>query len=199
MRVGVGYSDIPDSTAAGKQAAKSAMEKVETKEFCDLVLLFSTARHDQKVLRDAVLSIVGESTPIYGGGAVGIITNETYGYAGDQVGVACIWLEEVNCNILTEEGLLESEKETGMRLGKKLAEIGTTPSSPVMLFYDAVDRSKGDVRLLMATWILEGIEKGLGFLPDLIGAGLQGDHICSPTSQYIGNKLGCLLYTSRCV
>ncbi len=46
------------------------------------------------------------------------------------------------------------------------------------------------MRLKMATRLLNGLEKALGFLPPITGAGLQGDHICSLTSQYIGDGLG---------
>ena len=54
---------------------------------CDMVLLFSTVRHDQYVLREAVVSETGANVPVYGGGTAGVITNEYYGYAGDQIAV----------------------------------------------------------------------------------------------------------------
>jgi signal transduction histidine kinase len=175
--------------AAGKQAAEEALLRAGHGP-CDLALLFCTARHNQQVLRAAAASVLGESVRIFGGGAVGIITNESFGYAGDQVGVACIHLEGARCDVLTDGGMLESEEKTGERLGRGLAALGVTPDSPVMLFYDAIDRSGGGVRLLMATWLLAGLEKGLGFLPELTGAGLMGDHICSGSSQFIGSDLG---------
>lgn len=190
MQVSVGYSDSPDSKLAGKKAAQEALDKANRNDDCSLVFLFSTARHNQKVLRDEVAALVGSGCPIYGGGAVGVITNEKFGYAGDQVGVACIWLQEAEFSVFTEYGLLESEAAAGERLGKQLANAGVEKDSSVMLFYDAVDQTKTPMRLLMATWILEGIEKGLGFLPDLTGAGMQGDHICTPTQQYLGDTMG---------
>ena len=185
MQVGVGYSDNPDSSIAGRQAVERAINMAGRSDSCDMVLLFSTVRHDQRVLREAVSDTVGVSVPIYGGGAVGIITNEYFGYAGDQIAAACIWLDGVHCEALIEGGLKESEEAAGIRLGQRLAALGTKPNAPVMMFYDALDCSAG-VRMLMATWILDGIKKGLGFLPDLTGAGLMGDHICSPTSQWTG-------------
>lgn len=189
MQVSVGYGDHPESIIAGKQAARMALAKVDRKEPCDLVFLFCTARHNQQVLRNAVVSVVGNSKCIFGGGAAGVITNEYYGYAGDQVGIACIWLDDSSCTALSETGLAESESETGVRLGKQMLNAGITQESPVMLFYDAINRNGKDMRLLMATWILKGIENGMGFLPRLMGAGLQGDHACSATMQYTGEKL----------
>ena len=189
MKVGVGHSDNPDTIAAGIQAVLTAVNQAGRTDPCDLVLLFSTARHDQSALREVVSSIVGESVPIYGGGTAGIITNNYFGYAGDQIAAACIWLDGVQCEVLTEGGLKESEEETGVRLGRRLAERGTAPDSPVMLFYDAVDSTNG-LRLLMATWLLAGIEKGLGFLPNLTGVGMIGDHMCNSTDQWIGDTIG---------
>ncbi|MDR3221945.1 MAG: FIST C-terminal domain-containing protein, partial [Candidatus Accumulibacter sp.] len=190
MRVGVGYSDIPDSASAGAQAVRAALEMSGRQDSCDIVLLFSTARHNLDILRAAAVAEAGAAALIYGGGAVGVITNDTFGYAGDQVGAACIWLEGSDCQVLVDGGLLASEEESGIRLGRRLAALGTKPDSPVMLFYDAVDQSGGGMRLLMATWLLAGIEKGLGFLPELTGAGFLGDHVCTPTRQFLGNSIG---------
>lgn len=190
MFVSVSYCDDPNSALAGQTAAQRALSKSNRDTPCNLALLFCTARHNQLVLRQAVSAVIGDTCPIYGGGAVGIITNHDFGYAGDQVGIALIWTEDSHCTVITEEGLEKGERETGIRLGKRLAQAGTTPTTSAMLFYDAVDYSKGDLRLMMATWLLEGIQKGLGFLPDLVGAGLQGDHSCSATQQYLGEAMG---------
>jgi small ligand-binding sensory domain FIST len=57
------------------------------------------------------------------------------------------------------------------------------------MFYDAIDRTGGDVRLLMATPLLAGLRERLGFLPDLVGAGLQGDYSCTPIRQLDGKGL----------
>ena len=81
MRVGVGYSDNPDTAAAGLEAARMALRqgKPETGAgSCDMILLFSTARHDARILRDAVSAVLGEGIPIIGGGAVGAISNERF-------------------------------------------------------------------------------------------------------------------------
>jgi len=154
-----------------------------------MALLFSTARHDQAALRGAVASVIGSDVPIYGGGAAGVITNGYFGYAGDQIAAACVWLDGVGCEVLVEGGLNEGEEETGARLGKRLSDAGVGPESPVMLFYDAFDCT-GGARILMATWLMDGIEKGLGFLPDLTGAGMIGNHSPVPCQQWIGDGMG---------
>ena len=189
MRVGVGYSDNPDTNMAGMQAAMSALRQASNGESCDLVLLFFTARHEARILHDAVEAVVGQDVPIIGGAAVGAISNDRFGYAGDQIILAAFWLEGATCNIFAEGGLRESEEETGKRLGRKLADIGITADSSVLLFYDAIDRVNDNVRLLMVTPLINGIEQSLGFLPDLVGAGFQGDYAASPTRQLAGKKM----------
>ncbi|MDR2725007.1 MAG: FIST C-terminal domain-containing protein, partial [Candidatus Adiutrix sp.] len=91
---------------------------------------------------------------------------------------------------LTQDGLDRDEEEAGLELGRKLAALSLTDTSPVMLFYDAVNRSQGDLRLIMATPFLKGLERGLGFMPALVGAGLMADYACSPYWQWTGHDLG---------
>lgn len=188
MKVGVGYSDNPDSAAAGIQAATYALADGNRQDRCDLLLLFCTASHNQEQLREAVISIAGD-VPVYGGGAVGIITNNAFGYAGNQVGIACIWLDGTDGNVFMEDSLSESEFEAGNKLGEKLRDHGITPKSSVMLFYDAIVQTGEGIRILMATWLLEGMKSGLGFSLPLTGAGIQGDHVCTPTGQFVGDKI----------
>ena len=188
MQVGIGYSDIPDSAASGKKAAENAVRAAGRQDPCDLVFLFCTTRHDQQALREAVASVVGTDVPIYGGGAVGIITNHTYGYAGYQVGLACLWLDGVRCDVALDGDLPAGEEEGGFRLGRELARLGVTPDASTLLLYNAMPRNDVVMRMMMATRIMAGLEKALGYLPPLHGAGLMGDHACSPCGQFVGKE-----------
>ena len=189
MQVSVGYSNVPVSETAGLEATRQAILGAARTEACDMMLLFCTARHDQEALRAAVVQVTGPGIPIYGGGAVGIITNENFGYAGDQVGVACFWLDETRIEVIVEPDLEKSEEETGERLGTQLACLGIESASPVMLFYDSIYRTPDSMRMLMATYLLSGIEKSLGRLSNLSGAGLMGDHGCTPTRMFTGDGI----------
>ncbi|GHU03694.1 hypothetical protein FACS1894205_0670 [Alphaproteobacteria bacterium] len=189
MRAGVGYSENPDTATAGFQVAASALRDAGRTDPCDLALLFSTARHDPWLLRDSIAAVIGPSTSIVGGATVGAISNDRFGYAGDQVILALIWLDEARCDILVEDRLEEDEGKAGQRLGQKLGELGVTQASSVVLFYDAIFRSEDDFRMIMATPLLAGIEQGLGGSPDLIGAGLMGDYACSATWQWAGDRV----------
>ena len=77
---------------AWKRAAALAWEKDGLRDKCDVVLVFSTSGHDPRILREAVASGVGETVPIYGGGASVAISNDAFGYDGDQVILALFWL-----------------------------------------------------------------------------------------------------------
>lgn len=189
MQVGVGFSDHPDTSRAGQQALASAIKKSGKTESCDLIILFATARHDFYLLKKSILSYLEKDVKIVGGGAIGAISNEHFGYAGDQLILACIWFEKVTYKLFAQSDLNMGEEKVGYELGKKLAKAGTTPITPTLLFYDSIDKRSVDLRLFMATPILEGIEKGLGFLPDINGAGLEGDFSHSPTPQWIGDDI----------
>ena len=195
MRVGVGYSENPHTVIAAKEAVKEAFEQAArlhgkaVSAPCSMVLMFSTVQHNAELLRASVAAKVGEGVPIIGGGAVGVISNTRFGYAGDQMIVALIWLENTSCSLLTQNNLIDGEFGAGLALGEKLVLSGAAPDSPVLLFYDAIDETREKARLAMATPLLEGMEKSLGFLPNLIGAGLMSDYILSPYSQWTGNGI----------
>ena len=191
MRTGVGYSDIPDSAEAGRIAAEKAVESTRRDDPCSIAFLFCTSRHDQRVLREAVSSVIGTTVPIFGGGAVGIITNNVSGYAGDQVGVACFWLDGADFNVVSDGELMKCEEDTGFRLGQGLSNNGIKQESPVMLLFDSVYcEDSGSIRANMAMRILGGIKKAMGFLPNITGIGMQSDHISTAVSQFTGADLG---------
>lgn len=188
MRVGVGYSDNPNSAAAGAQAVRQALDQAGL-DGCDLVLLFSTSRHDPQALHRAVAAAAGPGARIAGGWAVGALTNRDLGYAGDQVGLAVFRFDTTACDIVAEGDLAQGEEPVGRRIGEALAEAGVAADSPVLLLYDTVDRTRGAMRMLMATPLLAGIESALGGLPDVVGAGLAGDMLGTPGWQWTGDGL----------
>jgi hypothetical protein len=190
MRVGVGYSNFQDITLAANSVVQQAVKMSGRNDLCDMALLFCTSNHNQQLLRQAVTEALGGDVPIYGGGAAGVITNDNYGYAGEQVGIACIWLEGVSYDVFIGKDLSAgNEAELGRKLGKMAVQAGVDTKSSYLLFYDAVDNRKaGDTRLNMATWILEGLQEEFGFAPNLVGAGIIGNHQFDAAGQFIGSK-----------
>ncbi|MBE1236510.1 FIST C-terminal domain-containing protein [Phaeovibrio sulfidiphilus] len=189
MHVSIGYSENPDTTLAGLQAAQTALRAGISTQPCLMVLLFSTARHDPAVLRQAVASVFGPEVMVVGGGAIGVISNDRLGYAGDQVGLAAFWMKANTVDLLVQGDVPQNEDATGEALGKRLSALGVTPASPVLFFYDAVDRARCGLQPVMVTPMLEGMKRTLGYYPALCGAGLQGDFICTPTKQWTGDGI----------
>lgn len=184
MQVGVGYSNDPDSVTAGRQAAEMALMKAHRTDACDLVLFFCTDLHDRLLLREGIVRVAGPKPQIFGGGAVGVVTSEDFGYAGNQVGVIMLWQDGSICSaIALQSECPESEIDIGRRLGKQLEAVGVKPESPALLFYGPA-YCKDDTRPPKGTWLLKGIEKGLGFLPDIAGAGMKGDYLCREVPRY---------------
>ena len=66
----------------------------------DLVLLFSTVKHDPERLRSGVREVVGDSARIMGGYAVGIITHDFLAYDGSEVGVAVFAVSRMTLPVL---------------------------------------------------------------------------------------------------
>lgn len=89
VKAGVGYSENPKSRDAGIAAATAAMEQAGVAT-CDLVIMYSTEKHDPAQLHNGVRPVVGPRARVIGGYAVGIITRDQLGYEGHQVGVAVI-------------------------------------------------------------------------------------------------------------
>ena len=189
MQIEVGYSDLPDSITAGREAVQAALTRSGRNDPCDITLLFCTARHEPKTVWQETARLVGRNCLIFGGGATGIITNDHFGYGGDQVGAACIWLDGSGFYSFSEGNLATDERRTGVNLGRLFAGEKISPESRLLLFYDSIKRSPSGNSLVSATRLLEGIENELGFLPDIMGAGLQGDHIFTPTAQFLGDRI----------
>jgi len=190
MKVGVGCSDLPDSATAGRQAVEAAVRSAGRSGPCDAALLFCTSNANAAVLRKSVVAAIGADIPIYGGGSAGIITNDYYGYAGDQVGVALFWLDGAKLDAIISPGLAESEEKAGAELGAGLAKLGLGQDTQLMLFYDSMRRTDQSAELVMATWLLAAIEKSVGFMPPLVGAGMMGNYQFAPVGQFLGDGIG---------
>jgi hypothetical protein len=87
--VGVGYSENPRSQEAGAEVARSAMKDAGI-DRSDLVVVYSTEKHNPVQLRDGIRSVVGPGARLIGGYSMGIITRDRLGYDGHQVGAAVL-------------------------------------------------------------------------------------------------------------
>ncbi|OFX10823.1 MAG: hypothetical protein A2516_01345 [Alphaproteobacteria bacterium RIFOXYD12_FULL_60_8] len=189
MKVGVAFCDHVNSQVAGSLVAQQAMKDGGLTR-CDLGLIFYTALHDPEALRHGVLSVTGESMRLVGVGGVGAITHDRLGYGGSQVGLALFQLNSVEVDVVSHGRLCDGEETVGRELGRKMKALGhCARATPKLLFYDSVDRSSGRFRLNMATPLLEGLQKELGLLSNLAGAGICGDMAGAPGRQIVDHLI----------
>lgn len=186
--VGIGFSEKIDSHEAAVEAIAHAIHSLGQRHI-DLVLIFSTSRHDPHVIHQVIRCHVGSETRVVGGYAVGIITNDYLAYDGYQLGIATFSTDAVDINILFEQGMTDSEYDVGVRLGHQMLRHTSNDHPYVLLFYDSVNRTEERFKLNMATPLLEGLQTALNPLPPLAGAGLVGDMQCRETFQWVDNKV----------
>ncbi len=193
MHAEVGYSEHPDSDVAGMNAtarALAAAAEAGRAEPCDLVLVFATAHHDMTLLRAGIAAAAGAGVPVVGGAAIGAIANDRFGYSGEQVILAALWMDGEGFELFSKGGIAGRERAAGNSLGRAMASGGITPDTACILLYDAIHRIGDDVNLNLATPLLEGMEEALGFLPStLVGAGLVGDFSNSATQQIVESSV----------
>lgn len=188
IRVTVGVADDPDAATAGRVAVEQALREAPTRA-PNCALLFSTSRHDPRDLLASVKQALSGEVPVYGGYAVGVISADTLGYDGFQVGVALFWLNEGDLEILVGRGLSDGEAAVGTDLVRRLCARDYRGLPSLLLLYDSVNRTGNRLRLNMATALLEG---SFSQLPDdipLVGAGLVGDMQCRATHQWTGDTV----------
>ena len=188
---GVGYSEKIDSLEAGTEAARAAMDQLGSSS-CDLVLLFSTSRHDPQKLAQAVRSVTGKKPKLIGGYAIGIVTADSLGYDGFQVGVAVIRSDSVRFSQFIAVGLPDNEFRVGLDLGCQIAAVPDRETTNLIMMYDAVKGRpfEGMVfNLNLATPLVEGMTEVLGRWPPVAGVGMLGDWQGSPTYQWFDDRI----------
>lgn len=171
---GIGFSENPNSFEAGKEATLSALQNME-EEAGSLILAFCTNKHNHQNIMEGIRSVVGK-VPVIGGSAVGIITHDRLGYEGFQVGLA-ILPKMITPEVAAVEGLDRGERQAGLELGRRIGAKRNLREKIALLFYDSIRSPSPAPVLNVSSYLLEGIEAGLGKNPPMIaGAGLLGNY-----------------------
>jgi hypothetical protein len=187
-RAAVGYSEITSSHEAGAEAAQLALGRLDGQK-PDVVLLFGTAKHDPARLREGVRSVVGPEPPLFGGAAVGVITNERMGYDGYQFGVALLSSPGARFQLFIEKNLPDNEYAVGRALGAAIRSSDAGPDN-LLLLYDIVKQQVSTgMSMNMATPLLQGMGELIGAWPTTAGGGTMGDMQWSPTFQWFGDSI----------
>ncbi|MCP4575601.1 MAG: hypothetical protein GY846_04895 [Deltaproteobacteria bacterium] len=188
MKVGTGYCNEQNSFLSGKKSSENAMEKGGISR-PDFVIAFSSGQLDQDDFFRGVQSVVGTETPIIGGSAIGVITNEHLSYRGCPAAVAIIQSDRILYQVASANRLDKDEKLAGETLAKNLT--NHSEGKALIILYDSVKISAKEDSppvLNASSPLIEGIEKE--FKIPIWGAGLLGDYDFNrPPRQFCGSHV----------
>ena len=190
-KVGVGFSENPKSFDAGVEAAKSALTEAGISK-CDLVMMYSTSKHDPHALRDGLRSIIGPESRLIGGYSNGIITRDKIAYDGYQIGVVVLSLDTIQVDMFQEKGLANNEFNVGLALGNQIKSKEYAGEPNILLMHDFIKEKPLEGMSWNINWatpLLAGIDKSLGTWPRAAGMAMMGDWQSNPTYQWFDDQI----------
>ena len=184
MRVGIGCENTEDSFRAGRNVAREALAKGDITA-PDYVLAFCSDTVDADRLLAGMASVVGRDTPIIGGSAIGVITNETICYTGCPACAAVVQTEQIDFKLALAEDLHRDPRAAGAQLLDRL-----TPEARdklLLVFYDSIQRPPSSTTPPVfnpSGPLIDGLSQNRP--PDCLalGAGLVGSFQFGPTRQF---------------
>ncbi|SEA26024.1 Uncharacterized conserved protein, contains FIST_N domain [Desulfuromusa kysingii] len=189
MNVGIGYCNDRDAFGAGHSAATEAARKGGmTKP--DLALVFCSGQLDPDEYVKGVKEVIGD-TPIVGGSALGIITNDELSYKGAPSGVALLQSEQIKFQIVSADQLDVDTVAAGQNLAEQLVKSAT--DRLLLMFYDSVKTpasATSPPQMNASPALIAGIESVLSSAFPIIGAGVVADFQFSNTHQFCGDSIG---------
>jgi len=190
MKAGAGYSNKKDPFAAGREAAENAM-KSQGIERADLVIAFRRGYLDLGEFLKGLMSVTGKSTPVIGGSAIGVITNNELSYSRYASGAVVLSSGKLTSRIFCAGDLDKGEEKAGEDLGEMLSK--EKGGKLALLFYDSVRRPPVDGMppvLNSSSLLLRGIRKHFNKQIPVVGAGLIGEFDFNFTGQFCGSYIG---------
>lgn len=189
MKVGVGYANQGDAFSAGCRAAKEAMGQQRI-DRPDLVIAFCAGSLDGEPFVRGLRTVVGETVPIIGGSAIGIITNEQISYKGHPAGAAILQSDALRVRVSAAADLDRDEYRAGKRLAEQLPE---QPDEKVLLlFFDSIKTPATSTTppvMNASPPLIRAIDEGLHARVPIVGAGVIGDYRFQPTQQFCGERV----------
>jgi hypothetical protein len=187
-KASTGYSNLSDSYKNGVEAASSALSSSGI-SMPNLVMAFTTSRHNEAEFLRGVRSVVGSLPQLIGGLGVGFITNKHLGYDGYQSAVALLESDTIEFDIFKADGMHESEYQTGYKLSDEIKNYPFHNEPHLLLFYDAVNRASGRLKINFGTEFINGMYDANDDLPNLSGGGLMGDMQFSRCKQFVNDEI----------
>ncbi len=156
---GVGTSTALDSEQAGAEAAKTAMEHLESGS-CDFVLVFGGMGYEHRGLLRGVRSVTGNA-PLVGCSTQGVVGSRWARESPRAVAVMALRSRDLTFTHGVCEGLSRDSYEVGRKIGRDL--LASPPDHPVVLFcvYDPltgvnVDRLLGGLESVRSIPVVGG-------------------------------------------
>lgn len=190
MKVGIGYGNHTDSLLLGQQVATQALAH-GTITSPGLVLAFCNSQLDATVFYHGLRSVVGDTPPIIGGSAIGIITNDVLNYDGSPAGAAIIQLDDAWVKVAAASSIDQDEYQAGNQMGLRLSQ--ETAGNLLLMFYDSVKApptAQTPPAMNASPPLIAGIESVISAGIPIVGAGVLGDYTFSPTYQFCGSSVG---------
>jgi hypothetical protein len=182
----IGMSQDTESEKAGRESAGDAKNQIIGKDSVSWVLAFCGGRHEPDKIISGIRSELG-NVDIYGGSAVGIITNSSLGYTGYECGLAVFTDPFPVPEVVVIDSMKAGEYEAGRNLGTGLKKI-TAEGDTALIFYDNT-RSAPPPVLYTGSQLMDGLYAGLGGKNlHIIGAGMVGDFTFSSSFIYNGSR-----------
>ncbi len=188
MKVGIGFSNEKDAFASGVKIANQALRNgtITNAKFALAFCCFDVNAED---LLKGIRTVLGVQTPVLGGSAIGIITNDSISYDDNPAGIIVIENDDLQIQVAVAEGLDQDEKAAGQNLVRQLS---LEEKDNLLLFYDSIQKPPANNSppiLNSSTPLLQGIEDESDINIPVIGAGTLGDYGFSPTIQFTGDSV----------
>jgi hypothetical protein len=190
MKVGIGYQNQENAYFSGRLTAREALSRGKITR-PSLALVFCGGDVDHIAFFNGFVEVVGTSTPIVGGSAIGLITNNNLSYSGYPAGAAVFELDDSEWKIASARGLDTNEYSVGEEIGRQLSTANRDDS--LLLFYDSLKAPSTEASppiMNASPRLLQGITSVCKPPPRIFGAGLLGDYSFRTSIQFSGDHVG---------
>jgi hypothetical protein len=164
------HSTELDSQKAALQLSKNALAKLEGAP--TWAIAYCAGKHNETQFFETLKAELG-GIPIVGGAAVGVITNDFYGYNGFESNLI-VFNKQFEMKAIETSDLALGQQEAGQDLGRKLKDK-MDKEDTLMLFFDTLISSPPP-QIYSGSEIIKGFNNGIGADDfKIVGSGLVAD------------------------
>ena len=189
MKVGMAHTTEPDAHKSGQSAARAAMAEGGMTS-ADLVVAFCTSAVDHEAFYKGLRSVVGDSPPIIGGSALGVITHNGLSYEGSSAGAMIIESKRVGFKVQSVDRIDRDAETAGCSLAEGMSR--DLAARLWLIFYDSIRQpATSDSPPIMnpSPPLIKGMASAHPERVPIYGAGLLGDFDFGPTYQFCGHHI----------